>query len=102
MFECFKINENDSMHIQNSRSFGKPKSKSVMIKEFSAELARISSRTRETTFTFDQLRQLYNALFPSASASASISFSDLLESLNHHGQILKKPGNIYCLVTYDH
>ena len=99
MFECFKSTESDSMHIQPSRTLAKPKSKSVMIKEFSTELGRISSRTKETKFSFDQLRQLYNTLFPSA--SASISFPDLLESLNHHGQILKKPGNIYYLINYE-
>lgn len=96
MFECFKNTESNSMHIASSRSFGKTKSKAVMIKEFSAELEGISSRTKETSFSHEQLRQLYNALFPKG--LASISFPDLLESLNHHGQILKKPGNIYCLL----
>lgn len=91
MFECFKNVDNP----RNAKSLGKPKSKSVMIKEFSGELARISLKTRETNFSYDQLRQLYNSLFPSG--SASLSFPDLLESLNHHGQILKKPGNIYCI-----
>lgn len=96
MFECFKNTENSSMNVPNPRSFGKPKSKMVMIKEFSAELERISSRTKDTSFTHEQLRQLYNALFPTG--PASISFPDLLESLNLHGQIIKKPGNIYCLM----
>ena len=99
MFECFKSTENESMHIPTPRALGKPKSKSVMIKEFSAELERISSRTKEINFSHDQLRQFYNSLFPTG--LASISFPDLLESLNHHGQILKKPGNIYCLLAYE-
>lgn len=96
MFECFKDTENNSMQIPTSRSLGKTKSKAVMIKELSAELVRISSRTKETSFTHEQLKQLYSALFPTG--IPSISFPDLLESLNHHGQLLKKPGNIYCLL----
>ena len=94
MFECFKNIKgegNGPMPISNHKA----KSKSVVIKEFSAELVRISSRTMESNFTYDQLNQLYAALFPAG--SAAISFPDLLESLNHHGQVLKKPGNIYKL-----
>lgn len=92
MFECFK---NIKGNVQISKSNGKAKSKSVVIKEFSSELIKISSRTMESNFTYDQLNQLYSAIFPSG--STSISFPDLLESLNHHGHVLKKPGNIYKL-----
>ena len=100
MFECFKSTENDAyaLHSQTPRALGKPRSKTVMIKEFSVELEKISARTKETNFSHDQLKQLYNSLFPAG--SASISFPDLLESLNHHGQILKKPGNVYCYLAY--
>lgn len=94
MFECFK-NMKGVGNVPISKSNGKAKSKSVVIKEFSAELIKISARTMESNFTYDQLNQLYTALFPSG--SASITFPDLLESLNHHGQVLKKPGNIYKL-----
>lgn len=100
MFECFKnMKKGGNENISISKLNGKSKSKSVVIKEFSAELIKISARTMETNFTYDQLNQLYMALFPSGSGSGStsISFNDLLESLNHHGQVLKKPGNIYKL-----
>jgi hypothetical protein len=98
MFECFKnMKKGGNENISISKLNGKSKSKSVVIKEFSAELIKISARTMESNFTYDQLNQLYMALFPSGSGSTSISFNDLLESLNHHGQVLKKPGNIYKL-----
>jgi len=92
MFECFK---NIKGNVTISKSNGKAKSKSVVIKEFSSELIKISARTMESNFTYDQLNQLYSVIFPSG--SSSITFPDLLESLNHHGQVLKKPGNIYKL-----
>lgn len=94
MYECFK-NMKGGNNVPISKSNGKAKSKSVVIKEFSSELIKISARTMESNFTYDQLNQLYITLFPSG--SASITFPDLLESLNHHGQVLKKPGNIYKL-----
>lgn len=102
MFECFKnMKKGGNENISISKLNGKSKSKSVVIKEFSAELIKISARTMESNFTYDQLNQLYMELFPSGSGSGSgstsISFNDLLESLNHHGQVLKKPGNIYKL-----
>ena len=92
MFECFK---NIKGNVTISKPNGKAKSKSVVIKEFSSELIKISARTMESNFTYDQLNQLYSVIFPSG--SSSITFPDLLESLNHHGQVLKKPGNIYKL-----
>lgn len=98
MFECFKSASNAPTNGSNSsalRANGKAKSKPVVIKEFSAELVRVSARTMESNFTFDQLNQLYAAMFPPG--SSSITLADLLESLNHHGHILKKPGNIYKL-----
>lgn len=96
MFECFKKNNAESIGPSASlRNGKKPKSKSVTIKEFTSELTKISARTMESNFTFDQLNQLFETLFPIG--TSSISFPDLLESLNHHGQILKKPGNVYKL-----
>lgn len=95
MFESFKIGKDASNCGPMTKSNGKAKSKAVVMKEFSGELVRISARTMESNFSYDQLQQLYNALFPSG--SASIPFPDLLESLNHHGQVLKKPGNVYKL-----
>lgn len=95
MFECFKSIKDASNSVKPSSNRGKAKSKSVVTKEFMNELIKISARTMESNFSYEQLQQLFSALFPSG--SASISFSDLLESLNHHGQILKKPGNIYKL-----
>lgn len=95
MFECFKTGKDSANVGPSMKSNGKAKSKAVVIKEFSSELVKISARTMESNFSYDQLNQLYSALFPSG--SASISFPDLLESLNHHGQVLKKPGNVYKL-----
>lgn len=94
MFECFKNVESTSNN-NFSKFNGKIKSKSVVLKEFSAEIVKISARTMESNFTYDQLSQLFNTLYsPGASA---ISFNDLLDSMNHLGQLLKKPGNIYKL-----
>lgn len=97
MFECFKSIKDAGCTSSKTSSFnnGKAKSKSVVIKEFMNELIKVSARTMESNFSYEQLQQLYLALFPSG--NSSISFPDLLESLNHHGQILKKPGNIYKL-----
>lgn len=96
MFECFKnIKDGNNYNASIAKSNGKAKSKSVVMKEFSSELVRISARTMESNFSYDQLQQLYNTLFPQG--SALISFPDLLESLNHHGHVLKKPGNIFKL-----
>ena len=95
MFECFKKNRETGSIPSKSSLNGKAKSKSVVMKEFSAELVKISARTMESNFSYDQLNQLYTALFPGG--STAINFIDLLESLNHHGQVLKKPGNIYKL-----
>lgn len=94
MFECFKSSK-DSASLPKSNNNGKAKSKSVVTKEFMNELIKISAHTMESNFSYDQLQQLYLVLFPSG--ISSISFPDLLESLNHHGKILKKPGNIYKL-----
>lgn len=97
MFECFKsvgvgLTPNN---IIISKFDGKAKSKSVVMKEFLAEIIKISARTMESNFSFDQLNQLYNVLY--SSGASAISFNDLLDSMNHHGQLLKKPGNIYKL-----
>lgn len=74
----------------------KPKSKSAMIKEFAAELNRIAINTRESTFTLPQLTQLFQVKF---GEPQSVSLSEILESMNHHGHLLKKPGNIYKLMS---
>ena len=96
MFECFQnIGANGSSPSSRSNGGGKAKSKSIVIKEFSSELIKISTRTMESNFSHDQLNRLFDTMFPSG--SSAISFPDLLESLNHYGQILKKPGNVYKL-----
>lgn len=76
---------------------GKPKSKSAIIKEFAAELNRVAMNTRESTFTHSQLTQLFQVKF--GETNTTVSLSEILESMNHHGHLLKKPGNIYKLMS---
>ena len=74
----------------------KPKSKATLLKEFAAELNRIALNTAQSTFTHAQLSELFSAKF---GAESSISLNEVLEAMNHHGHLLKKPGNQYKLMS---
>jgi hypothetical protein len=76
---------------------GKPKSKSAVIKEFVDELMRISGRTGESVFEQEQLSQVFHAIY--ARHPTAITFTELLEALNLHGYVLRKPGNRYQLLA---
>lgn len=93
MFECFKKQPDTDK--KNNMTFSKDriKSKNVVMKEFLTGLSKIISQTGDNDFSLEQLNRLYSELFPPG--AASITFNDLMESLNHHGHVLKKPGNMF-------
>lgn len=94
MFECHRSGNPGSRPPAKS---GRPKSKAAMIKEYIEELMRISGRTGESLFSTEQLQQLFQALF--SSQTTSVTFTELMEALNHHGYVLRKPGGQYKLLA---
>ncbi len=89
---------NEGVPTSNPTKGKKPKSKPALIKEFAAELNRIALNTSQSTFTQAQLAQVFTAKF-GEEAALSGSLNEILEAMNHHGHLLKKPGNLYKLMS---
>lgn len=99
MFECFRersVQPNGAIG-SVPRPGGKAKGKTAMVKEFVAELMRVSGRTGECNFSADQLNQMYQAMYQNGNVTVTVTFTDLVDALNHHGYVIRKPGNIYKL-----
>ena len=88
----------DSSPVSKAATGKKPKSKPALIKEFAAELNRLALNTAQSTFTLPQLAQVFAAKFGPAE-ELSVTLNEVLEAMNHHGHLLKKPGNQYKLMS---
>jgi hypothetical protein len=53
--------------------------------------------TAHSTFTHAQLSQLFTVKF--GEESSLMNLNEILEAMNHHGHLLKKPGNQYKLMS---
>lgn len=67
--------------------------KGAQLKRFVTELQAIAARTDQPIFQEDQLRQLHETL------QLSIGFSELLESLNHNGFLLRRASGYKILAS---
>jgi len=85
-----------SSGLARGRKPAKKASKSSVIKQYVAELLRVSANTGQVEYSQDQLQQIYHAM---NLAGQFDSFCELLDWLNENGYLLRKSTGSYKLLV---
>lgn len=84
------------MNNTNTSKIGK-RGKSGFVKRFITDVVNISSKTGQSTFSESQLQQVFDTLQGGNDHCPDLRFSELVDTLNQQGVLLRKPGSLFKL-----